>query len=90
MDWRLIAPWLLLCAFLMISNVATFSWSSLKVRPAWRFMALALVGLIAASLIAAPWVALIIISVVYAGLIPLSVLSYAKVKRARRASVQAA
>lgn len=89
-DYRLIGPWLLLCAILMISNVATFSWSSLKVRPAWRFLALAGVGLIAATLIAAPWVGLIVLSVVYAGLIPLSVVSYAKVKRARRAAAKAA
>ncbi|MGB5078515.1 MAG: phosphatidylcholine/phosphatidylserine synthase [Sphingorhabdus sp.] len=82
-DYRLIGPWILLCAALMISNVATFSWSSLKVRPAWRFLALAGVGLIAATLIAAPWVALIIISGVYAGLIPISMLSYAKIKRLR-------
>ena len=90
MDWRLVGPWLLLCAVLMVSNVATFSWSSLKIRPAWRFIALAAVGLIAAMLIAEPWVALIIISVVYAGLIPFSMMSYAKVKRARKASAQAA
>ena len=88
-DYRLIGPWILLCAVLMISNVATFSWSSLKVRPAWRFIALAGIGLLAATLIAAPWVGLIAISAVYAGLIPLSVLSYAKVKRARRAGAVA-
>ena len=90
MDWRLIAPWLLLCAVLMISNVATFSWSSLKLRPAYRFIALAAIGLIVAMLIAEPWIALIIISVVYAGLIPLSMMSYAKVKRSRGSTVQAA
>jgi CDP-diacylglycerol---serine O-phosphatidyltransferase len=88
-DYRLIGPWILLCAVLMISNVATFSWSSLKVRPAWRFIALAGIGLLAATLIAAPWVGLIAISAVYAGLIPLSVLSYAKVKRARRVAAVA-
>ncbi len=90
MDWRLVGPWLLLCAVLMVSNIATFSWSSLKIRPAWRFIALAVVGLIAAMLIAEPWIALIVISILYAGLIPLSMLSYAKVKRARKASAQAA
>jgi CDP-diacylglycerol--serine O-phosphatidyltransferase len=53
-------------------------------------MALALVGLAGAMLIAEPWIALIVITLIYAGLIPLSVLSYAKVKRARRAAAQAA
>jgi CDP-diacylglycerol---serine O-phosphatidyltransferase len=89
-DYRIIGPWILIIAILMISNVATFSWSSLKVRPAWRFIALAAVGLMAATLIAAPWVGLIVVSGVYAALIPMSVLSYAKVMRARRAAAQAA
>ncbi len=84
-DYRLIGPWVLLISFLMISNVATFSWSSIRIRRAFRFMALAGVGLFAAALIAAPWVALIVASLVYALLIPLSIGSYAKVKRARRA-----
>ena len=74
----------------MISNVATYSWSSLKVRPNFRFMALAGVGLFGATLVAAPWVALIAASLVYALLIPLSIMSYAKVKRARKAAVIAA
>jgi CDP-diacylglycerol---serine O-phosphatidyltransferase len=45
------------------------------------------VGLYAAALIAAPWVALIAATLVYTALIPMSVLSYAKVKRARRAAL---
>jgi CDP-diacylglycerol--serine O-phosphatidyltransferase len=89
-DYRLIGPWVLLIAVLMISNVATYSWSSIRIRPAFRFLALAGVGLFVAALISAPWVALIVASLVYIGLIPLSVISYAKVKRARRAAAQAA
>ena len=85
----IVAPWLAFIAMLMISNVATFSWGSIKVRPSFRFIALAGVGLFGAVLIAAPWVALIAASVVYAGLIPLSVLSYAKVRRARHGTTQA-
>ncbi|MEQ1549960.1 phosphatidylcholine/phosphatidylserine synthase [Sphingorhabdus sp.] len=89
-DYRLIGPWMLLIAALMISNVATFSWSSIRIRRSFRFLTLAGVGLFAAALISAPWVALIAASVVYAGLIPLSVMSYVKVKRARRAAAQSA
>ena len=85
-DYRFIAPWLLIVAVLMISNVATFSWSSIKVRPSFRFIALAGVGLFGATLVAAPWVALIGASVVYLGLLPFSIMSYAKVKRARKAA----
>jgi CDP-diacylglycerol--serine O-phosphatidyltransferase len=83
-DYRFIAPWLLLCALLMISNVATFSWSSIKVRRSLRFMALAGVGLFTATLVAAPWVALIGVGVFYVALLPLSVMSYARVKKSRR------
>jgi CDP-diacylglycerol--serine O-phosphatidyltransferase len=82
-DWRLVAPWLLLAALGMISNLATFSWSSIKVKRSWRFLAVALIGLIAAGLVVAPWIALILTSVVYVGLLPLSVFNYARIKRAK-------
>jgi len=83
-DYRFIAPWLLLCALLMISNVATYSWSSIKVRRSLRFMALAVVGLFAATLVAAPWVALIGVGIIYIALLPLSMMSYARVKKSQR------
>lgn len=89
-DYRLMAPWLLLCALLMISNVATYSWSSIKVRRSLRFMALAAVGLFAATLVAAPWVALIGAGVLYAGLLPFSMMSYARVKKTQRNSTPTA
>lgn len=88
-DYRLLAPWLLLCALLMISNVATYSWSSIKVRRSLRFMALAAVGLFAATLVAAPWVALIGAAIIYAALLPFSMMSYARVKRTQRNSAEA-
>jgi CDP-diacylglycerol--serine O-phosphatidyltransferase len=83
-DYRFIAPWLLLCALLMVSNVATYSWSSIKVRRSLRFMALAVLGLLTATLVAAPWVALIGVGVIYIAMLPLSVMSYARVKTSRR------
>lgn len=88
-DYRFLAPWLLLCALLMISNVATYSWSSIKVRRSLRFMALAAVGLFAATLVAAPWVALIGAGILYAGLLPFSMMSYARVKSAERKTSEA-
>ncbi len=87
-DYRIVAPWLLINAVLMISNVATFSWTSIKIRPAYRFMALAAIGLIGIGLITMPWVALMTITGVYSALIPVSMASYAKVKRARRAAAE--
>lgn len=88
-DYRVVGPWLLAMAVLMISNVATFSWSSIKIRPSLRFMALAAIGLFVALIIAAPWVALITTCAVYLALLPLSVTAYAKVKRVRQAATQA-
>lgn len=83
-DYRLLAPWLLLCAFLMVSNVATYSWSSIKIRRSLRFMALAAVSLFVAMLVAAPWVALIAVGILYIGMLPFSMMSYARVKRSQR------
>jgi CDP-diacylglycerol---serine O-phosphatidyltransferase len=83
-NWQLVAPWLLIVALGMISNIATFSWSSIKIRPSMRFMALAIVGLVAAGLVAAPWVALIGLALAYIGLLPLSIASYARVKQKRK------
>jgi CDP-diacylglycerol---serine O-phosphatidyltransferase len=82
-DYRIAAPWLMLCAILMISNVATYSWSSIKIRPAVRFLALAAFGLLVMLLIAETWIALIGIAVLYLALLPFSILGYRKVKRGR-------
>jgi CDP-diacylglycerol---serine O-phosphatidyltransferase len=82
-DYRVVAPWLLLSAVLMISNVATYSWSSIKIRPAVRFLALAAFGLLVMLLIAETWIALIGIATLYLVLLPFSVLSYRKVRRGR-------
>jgi CDP-diacylglycerol--serine O-phosphatidyltransferase len=85
-DYRVVGPWLLVSAVLMISNVATYSWSSIRIRPSFRFIALAALGLVVAILIAAPWVGLIVITAVYLGLLPFSIMGYARVKRGRRAN----
>jgi CDP-diacylglycerol---serine O-phosphatidyltransferase len=89
-DYRVIGPWLLLSAVLMISNVATYSWSSIRIRPSLRFFALAALGLIVAILIAAPWAGLIVIIVIYLALLPFSIAGYNKVKRSRIADSNAA
>jgi CDP-diacylglycerol--serine O-phosphatidyltransferase len=88
-DYRLLAPWLLLCAFLMVSNVATYSWLSIKIRRSLRFMALAAVSLFVATLVAAPWVALIGVGILYAGMLPFSMMSYARVKKSQRTIFEA-
>ncbi|MBY8821357.1 CDP-alcohol phosphatidyltransferase family protein [Sphingomonas colocasiae] len=81
-----VAPWLVFVAFLMISNVATFSWSSLRLRRNIRLEAIAIVGLLGAALLSAPWATLSAISVLYVAMIPFGVRSYAKVRRLRAGS----
>ncbi len=85
--WYVTMPWLLFVAILMISNIATFSWGSLRLRRSWRLMALAGVGLLVAALITEPWITLLAISALYVALIPFSVASYGRVKRRRSAKV---
>lgn len=80
-EYWLVGPWVVLIAFLMISNVATFSWSSLRLRRNIRLEAIALMGLFGAAAITAPWWTLTGISVTYIVMIPFGIASYAKVKR---------
>ncbi|MEI6418525.1 MAG: phosphatidylcholine/phosphatidylserine synthase [Sphingomonadales bacterium] len=68
-------------AFLMASSLPTFSWGSIRVRPAWRLPALAGVGLFAGALFTAPWQTLSVVGLVYAATIPFAVASYARMKR---------
>ena len=81
----LVAPWAALVAFLMISNIATFSWGSLRLRRHVRFGALVVIALIGGALLSAPWPTLSVAAVLYAGLIPFSIMSYARIKRLRAA-----
>ncbi|MEO9600432.1 phosphatidylcholine/phosphatidylserine synthase [Parasphingorhabdus sp.] len=81
----LVAPWIVLIAFLMMSNTATFSWSSLRLRKNIRLEGIAVIALLGVALINAPWIILTVISVGYLILIPFSIRGYAKVKRQRAA-----
>jgi CDP-diacylglycerol--serine O-phosphatidyltransferase len=82
----LVAPWAALAAFLMVSNLATFSWGSLKLRSHVRFGALVVIALIGGALLTAPWPTLSIAALLYAGMIPVSISSYARVRRQRAAA----
>ena len=79
----LVAPWLMLIAFLMTSSVATFSWSSFRLRRHIRLEMIAAVALLGGALLSAPWATLSIVCAVYLALIPFSIASYAKIKRQR-------
>jgi len=82
-QWPLVMAWTLLIALLMISSLPTYSWASVRIRPAWRLFALAGVGLLGAALIRAPWHTLLTVAVLYLLTIPLGLASYARVKRRR-------
>jgi CDP-diacylglycerol--serine O-phosphatidyltransferase len=79
----LAAPWAALIGFLMISNLATFSWGSLRLRSHVRLGALVVIALVFAALISAPFPTLSVAALLYALMIPFSIASYAKVKRQR-------
>lgn len=82
--WYVVAPWAAFVAFLMISSIPTYSWSSLRLRKRIRLEAIALAGLMAALLITDPWLTLLLICAIYIALIPFGVVSYARVQRGQR------
>jgi CDP-diacylglycerol--serine O-phosphatidyltransferase len=89
-DYRLVAPWAALIAFLAISSLATFSWGSLRLRRQVRLEAIVIIALLGGALVSAPFETLSVVAILYLLMIPLSVLSYARVRRRRAASANAA
>lgn len=82
-QWYVVMPWALFVALLMISSIATFSWSSLRIRQSSRLLAIAGVGLLGAALVTAPWITLLVIALLYLAMVPFSVAAYQRVKRRR-------
>lgn len=79
------AIWMALIAFLMISNVATLSWTSLRPRRKVRLELIALVGIVFAALLLEPWWTLASISGVYLALMPYGMVKFSRIKRQRAA-----
>jgi CDP-diacylglycerol--serine O-phosphatidyltransferase len=86
----LVGPWAALVAFLMISSLATFSWGSLRLRSGVRLGALVVIAVVGAALLSDPWPVLSIAGMAYVLMIPVSVVSYDRVKRQRAAAAAAA
>jgi CDP-diacylglycerol---serine O-phosphatidyltransferase len=63
--WYVTMPWVLFVAILMISNIATYSWSSLRIRRSSRLFAIAGIGLLGAALVTNPWSTLLVIAGLY-------------------------
>jgi len=81
--------WLSVIAVLMISNMATLSWASLRPRKAIRLWVLAFAGLAFAALVMEPWWTLSVICIGYLALMPYGLVKYGRIKR-RRAQEQVA
>jgi CDP-diacylglycerol--serine O-phosphatidyltransferase len=81
-----VAPWTILVAFLMISGLATYGWTSFRLRREFRLPALLLVGLLGAALINDPWLTLSLLVILYAVSIPFGINSYRKVLKRQRAA----
>ncbi|MDO6412972.1 phosphatidylcholine/phosphatidylserine synthase [Sphingomonas sp. BIUV-7] len=85
----IVAPWTIIVALLMISQLPTYGSGSLRIRQEWRLPALLLIALVGTSLITATWATLSVLILVYAAAIPFAHRSYQKI-RARRALAPAA
>ena len=79
----LVGPWVVLIAVLMVSNLATPSWKSLRPSGDFKLAFIALAGLLVGGLLIETWWTLVLIGVVYMALIVWSVLGYAKIRNAR-------
>ncbi|MBO9711931.1 phosphatidylcholine/phosphatidylserine synthase [Sphingomonas sp.] len=80
-DPLLVAPWIAFTAILMISSFATWSAASLRLRQRIRFEAVAVLVVVAAAIVSAPWPTLAVASLLYLATIPLSVRAYRRVRR---------
>lgn len=86
----LVGPWVAFVSFLMVSSLATFSWSSLKLRRNIRFEALAVVVIVAAALVSAPWQTLTAVCIGYLATLPFSIRSYARIRQLRESAAASA
>jgi len=82
-DPYLICGWSSLVGFLMISDLATYSWSSLHISRGWRLPALLLVAMAGAALFTAPWHTLSFLMLFYLATIPFSVVAYRRIRQQR-------
>jgi CDP-diacylglycerol--serine O-phosphatidyltransferase len=89
-SWYVVMPWVIFIALLLISSVATYSWSSLRIRRSSRLFAIAGIGLLGAALVTSPWVTLLGISLLYVAMLPFSIASYNRVRRRRAGAAERA
>lgn len=82
----LVAPWVAFVALLMVSSLATWSGASMRVRQRIRFEVVAVLVVVAAALVSAPWPTLTVLALIYLATIPLAMRGYRRVRRLREAA----
>jgi CDP-diacylglycerol---serine O-phosphatidyltransferase len=80
-----IAPWTAFIAVLMISSVATFT-PTVRLKQRMRFEAIAMLVVLVAALVSAPWPTLAVLAIAYLVTIPFSVRSYRRIRQQRAAA----
>ncbi len=80
-----IAVWTAFIAVLMISSIATFA-PTVRLKQRLRFEAIAVLVVLAAALVSAPWPTLALLAVAYLASIPFSVRSYRRITQLRAAA----
>lgn len=79
----LVGIWLVVVAFLLISALPTLAWAKLRPRRSMRLAVILVAALLVAGLVNEPWLTLVLICVAYLALIPIGIVSYARVRRPR-------
>jgi CDP-diacylglycerol---serine O-phosphatidyltransferase len=87
-DYRLVAPWAAAIAFLVISSLATYSWTSFRLRRRLRLEAIVFIAIVGGALLTAPWETLSVLALLYLAAIPFSIISYSRVKAQRGAAAR--
>ena len=88
-DPLFLAIWLSVIAVLLISNMATLSWTAIRPRRDIRLPLLAVAALAFAALMLEPWWTLTVITAGYLALMPYALIRYGKVKRRRAKEAKA-
>jgi len=83
---EVVATFVLLVSFLMVSNIPTYSFKKVKLPPSLILPLMVVVGLIIASMLSAPWITLSGILATYIGSIPLAIRSHRAIRKGAPAS----
>jgi CDP-diacylglycerol--serine O-phosphatidyltransferase len=77
----LTALWMSAIALLMVSEVPTFAFKKFKLAAKWILPFMVTVGILVAGLASAPWETLLLIGVIYLATLPLSILSFSRLRK---------